>query len=191
MRVIEDGEDPPNPWRGYRKCLSDLPEFGHIAVLQDDTTVCHNFAPTLELIAEHNPDTPVSLFLSKIPKRTLNLAMLRQGRSRYVDCHPQDLIHAISIIWPVGKAREFMDWIQDNPKRIRGDQFSTSDDANLTRWFSLTGQRFRCTVPSLVQHLDDVPSIVNSAKVKNGRDGGRTAAYFIGDVDPLGLNWAC
>lgn len=189
--VIEDGDDPPNPWRGYLRCLTDLPAEGHVAVLQDDTVACRNLAPALELIAAAHPATPVSLFLSKNGKvkRTYNLAGLRHGKSRYVQVHPADLVHAVAVLWPVGKAREFVDWIAENPKRIRAGQISTSDDAHMTRWMQLTGQTFLCTIPSIVDHPDDVPSIVNQGREKDGKDTGRCAAYWIGDDDPLDLDW--
>lgn len=190
VAVVADDGEGHNPWRGYKRCLSELPTAGHIAVLQDDVIVCRNFVPALEMIAEHNPNTPVSLFLSKHPKRTFNMASLKWGRSRYVDTHQQDLVHVVGILWPVTKAGEFMDWIEGNQLRIRGGAFTTSDDANVTRWMQLTKQTFRCTVPSLVQHPDDVPSIVNVSKMKNGKDSSRTAAYWIGDGDPLELDWS-
>ncbi len=176
--------------RGYMKCLADLPEQGHVAVLQDDTIPCRNFAPALELIADSNPDTPVSLFISTVPKRTYTKAMLKHGRSRYVDSHPQDLVHVVAVLWPVHKAREFSEWITANPKRIRGDQLSTSDDANVTRWMQLTGQSIRYTIPSIVQHPDDVPSIVNQQKRSDGKDSGRTSSIWIGNGDPLELDWS-
>lgn len=188
--MIEDGEDPPNPWRGYKKCLSNLPEMGHVAVLQDDVTVCRNFVPALEIIATHNPHTPVSLFLSKTPKRTYNMAMLKWGKTRYVINHQMDVVHVVGMLWPVDTAREFMEWIKDNQQRMHGDAFTISDDANVTRWMKFSKQSIRCTVPSLVQHLDDVPSIVNGDKVKNGADLGRTTSIFIGDADPLELDWS-
>jgi hypothetical protein len=116
--------------------------------------------------------------------------LLRHGKSRYVTTHQQDLVHVVALLWPVHKAQEFATWIEENPKRIRGDQLSTSDDANVSRWMQLTRQQIRCTVPSIVQHPDDVPSIVNQTKVRGGLDAGRTAANWIGDGDPLGLDWS-
>lgn len=190
VEVITDDGETLNPWRGYRLCLSDLPDSGHVAVLQDDTIVGRNFIPTLEQIAAANPNQVVSLFLSRVPRRTYNMMLLRHGKTRYVNTHLQDLVHVVAILWPVHKAREFMEWIEENPKRIRGDQFSTSDDAHLTRWMQLTKQTIRCTVPSLVQHPDDVPSIVNQEKVAGGKDSGRTASMWIGDADPLELDWS-
>jgi hypothetical protein len=190
VKVVEDSGELLDPWRGYKLCLEDLPEEGHVVILQDDTIVSRNFVPALELIAAANPDTPVSLFLSKTPKRTHNLALLRWGKSRYVTTHQQDLVHVVALLWPVHKAREFTEWIDENPKRIRGLEISTSDDAHVSRWMKLTGQPIRCTIPSIVEHPDDVPSVVNQTKVSGGKDAGRTAAFWIGDGDPLELDWS-
>lgn len=190
VEVICDDEDPPNPMRGYMKCLADLPENGHVAVIQDDVIVARNFELALERIADANPDVPVSLFISKIPRRTYSAALLRHGKSRYVDMHRQDLVHVVGTLWPVQKAFEFRTWIEENPLRIRGGELSTSDDANVTRWMQLTGQRIRVAIPNIVQHPDDVPSIVNGHKVKHGLDSGRTSALWIGEQDPLELDWS-
>lgn len=185
--VIDEGETL-NPWRGYRRCLSDLPETGHVCILQDDVLVCRHFEQTLRLIANANPNQVVSLFLSKIPRRTFNLASLKYGKTRYVDVHRADLVHVVGILWPVDQAREFLNWAQENPRRWPKGRETTSDDAMVSRWMKLTGQIIRCTVPSIVEHPDDVPSTVNDGKNKGGAD--RTACYWIGGEDPLELDWS-
>lgn len=189
VEVITDHGEVNNPWRGYKLCLSDLPTEGHVAVLQDDAIVSINFAEALERIAAANPATVVALFCSKAPKRTYNMASLRYGRSRYVDTHLQDLVHVVGILWPVAKAEEFMQWCLGNPNRIRGRDFQ-SDDATVTRWMQLTRQQIRVTVPSIVEHPDDLPSIVNSHRPRAGGDSGRVAGYWIGRDNPLELDWS-
>lgn len=189
VQVITDDGEELNPWRGYRLCLTDLPESGHVAVLQDDTIVGRNFVPALERIAAANPLRVVELFMSMQPKRTHNRASMRYGKSRYVDVHSQDLVHVVALLWPVEKARAFLAWVDESPARLRGERFQ-SDDATVTRWMQLTKERIRATVPSIVQHPDDVPSIVNCHRVKHGADRGRTAGYWIGDADPLELDWS-
>lgn len=189
VEVVEDTGEVLDPWRGYRRCLSDLPETGHVCILQDDVIVARNFVPSLEMIAAANPETIVSLFLSKAPKRTFNLASLKYGKTRYVYTHPQDLVHVVGLLWPVQKARDFLAWVDENPKRLRGHTFS-SDDATVTRWMRFSGERIRVTVPSIVEHPDDVASVVNQSKMRSGMDGMRTAAYWIGDADPLELDWS-
>ena len=189
-RLIEDTGAGLNPWRGYRLCLEAIPlRVSHACILQDDVLVCKNFLPALERIADANPDIPVSLFLSRQPKRTFNQASLKYGKTRYVLTHPQDLVHVVAILWPVEKAREFLAWVDENPRRLMGRTFH-SDDATVTRWMRMTRQAIRCTVPSIVEHPDDVPSTVNQNRVRNGNDAGRVAGYWIGDGDPLELDWS-
>ena len=191
VEVVADVAEHHDPWRGYRKCLTDLPAEGHVCVLQDDVLVSRNFAAALEQIADSNPDIPVSLFLSTAPRRTYNLASLKYGKVRYVDSHSQDLIHVVGLLWPVAKAREFLAWIDENPRSLPNPTAAyQSDDGLVTRWARLTNQRVRVTVPSLVEHPDDVPSVVNGNKAKGGKDKARTAAYWIGDDDPLVLDWS-
>ena len=179
----------PNPWLGYRAALENLPATGHVLVLQDDVIVSKNFTPAVELIAAANPDTVVSLYLSTVPKRTLNSARLHWGRSRYVDTHPNDLVHVIAVLWPVDKARDLLAWVDENPLRLQGTVFQ-SDDATLTRWKQFRKERVRVTIPNLVQHPDDVESIVNGHRAHSGADKGRVSAAWIGAGDPLELDWS-
>lgn len=144
--------------------------------------------PALSQIAAANPDTPVALFLSKAPRRTFHRAAYALGRATYVDVHPQDLVHVVGLLWPVKRAVEFLAWVDENPRRLRGAVFQ-SDDATVTRWMRTTGIRFRCTVPSLVEHPDDFPSVANGQRARAGADSGRVAALWIGDDDPLALRW--
>lgn len=188
VEVVTD-EGDLNPWRGYRLCLTDLPETSHVAIVQDDAIACRNFGTAIERIAEANPENVVALFMSKHPKRTYNRASLTYGKSRYVDVHNQDLVHVVALLWPVEKARAFLVWVDGNPARLRGKAFQ-SDDATVSRWMQLTKQRIRATVPSIVQHPDDVPSVVNRHRVKHGLDSGRVAGYWIGEDDPLELDWS-
>lgn len=146
----------------------------------------------LERIAAANAATIVSLFLSKMAKtkRTYNAASLRYGKSCYADCHRADLVHVVGVLWPVQRARSFLRWVDQNPKRFKNHAPSRSDDENLTRWMQLSGERIRVTVPSIVQHPDDVPSVVNGDRARNGKDTGRVAAYWIGEQNPLELDWS-
>jgi hypothetical protein len=158
-------------------------------VIQDDTLVCRNFLPALERIAEANPTTPVSLFFSTAAQRNYRASLKLRNRSRYISNHSQDVVHVVGILWPHQRAREFLTWVDENPERLHLGRVVISDDATVTRWMKF-GNPIRCTVPNLVEHPDDVPSIVNVSRVKNGEDSGRVAAWWIGDGDPLELDWS-
>jgi len=156
-------------------------------VLQDDTVVCRNFVPALDLIAAANPDVPVVLFRGKYPRRTGAAANRLTGR--YVDLVSGDFLPVVAVLWPVHVASSFLQWASENTNRLPGGPAARSDDAVGGRWIRFTRQRVRCTLPSLVEHPDDVPSTIR----RSSRDRptlGRVAAHYIGDGDPLELDWS-
>ena len=187
--VVLHASDPPSPWGGYRSCLSDVPSgISHLLVIQDDTTVCRNFAPALRLIAESNPNTPVVLFLARLPRRISHMALLAtKKRQVYLDAQlrSNDFLPVVAILWPVEKAREFLAWAEANPHKL-GHKDPRSDDAVGGRWASLTKQPIRFTLPSLVEHPDLEPSLIGRQPAW-GKDSGRVAMFFA--EDGLAYEW--
>jgi len=186
--VILHSSDPPNPWKGYVACLTDVPDASHLLVIQDDTTVCKNFAPALRLIAEANPSTPVVLFLARLPRRIANMALhATKKRQVYLDCQlrSNDFLPVVAILWPVEKAKEFLAWAEANPHKL-GHKAPRSDDSVGGRWASLTRQPIRFTLPSLVEHPDLEPSLIGR-KPAWGKDSGRVAMAFA--EDGLAYEW--
>jgi hypothetical protein len=187
VEVIEDSGEKPNPWRGYKRCLSDLPDDGHVCVLQDDTIVCKNFAPALELIAGANPETAVCLFSGGMPRMTA--LKIKQATTSYVYLGTNEFLPMVAVLWPVHVARSFIEWTEENPRRLPGGPEARSDDAIGGRWVRFARQRVRVTVPSLVQHPDDVPSTIGK-KAQAGVNKARVAALYIGNGDPLEIDWS-
>lgn len=187
--IVTDSGTPPNPWRGYQKCLRDLPPaVTHVAVLQDDTVACRNLIPALHRIADSRPNDVVCLFLGGLPRRTAAMAAKLNARGLpYVDVHGADFVPVVATMWPTEVARSFLDWCDQNPLRL-GHRDPRSDDAVAGRWMRYTRHKVVCTIPSLVQHPDDVPSTIGK-RASAGRDRNRVAAFWIGDNDPLDINW--
>ena len=159
-----------------------------MAILQDDAIACKNFAITLERIAASRPDDVICLFTPGVPRRTVsNLTRASNLGKRYGEVHQLDFVPVVAVLWPVQKAAEFRDWVRDNPRRL-GNPNPRSDDAVCGRWMKWTKQTIWATVPSLVQHPDDLPSLIGRAH-KSGRDKSRVAAHWIGDGDPLDYEW--
>lgn len=187
--IVDDAEGQPNPWRGYKKCLSNLPSSGHVAVLQDDTVPCVNFERALELVVSARPDSVISLFvagLNNVTRRDYLRAMQRE--QRWTEIYFRDIHHVCALVWPVEKAREFLAWAET--ARIPGhSRIPRSDDAIVGTWSRYTKNPIWATIPSLVQHPDDVPSTIGR-KHYSGMERGRTALQFIGDADPLDLDWS-
>ena len=176
-----DPDGRRNPWRCYQACLADPPDCTHLLILQDDVVVCRNFPAAVERIADANPDIPVSLFLGGRQFQTVRDA--RNSRGPYVLLRPHDPLPVVATLWPRQLAVDFLTWAQANPMAT-GRRDPRSDDAVAGVWKSRTRTSVLCTVPSLVEHPDIEPSLIRA------KAGGRTAARFIGDRDPLDVDWS-
>lgn len=149
--------------------------------------LCTNFGPAIAQIAKANDDTPVVLFLAALPKPTAARAMkAAKKRERYVDLFIRDFCPVVGMLWPRAKAREVLEWIPT--VKLPGGYEPRSDDAVIGRWMLMTKQRIRATIPSLVQHPDEVPSLIGRRN-HWGKDRGRVALHFC-EGDPLDLDWS-
>jgi len=186
--VVEDSGLPASPWRGYRRCLDNLPNTTHLLILQDDCVPAPNFVPAVEQIAQANPDIPVCLFLARLPRETSVKAAqaIKQGR-RYVDLSWRNFLPVVALLWPTHKAAEFREWADTNPRfpGVGGGQ-PRSDDAMGGRWKMVTRQTVRACVPSIVQHPDETPSLIGR-RAMWGKDAGRVA-FLLAD-DATAYDW--
>lgn len=188
VQVVEDNSKPPNPWHGYQKCLSDLRGYSHVLVIQDDAVVCRNFGEAVFKIIAAHPTEVVSLFVGGLRNRTTRDFTMALGRGdRYANIYFRDIHHVVAVLWPAPLAKFFLDWSRTND--IPGMPRPRSDDAVFGTWARKTRNRILCTVPSLVQHPDDVRSTVG-LRARSGNDRGRVAIHYIGDEDPLELDWS-
>ncbi len=184
--------EPPSPWDGYRKALTNLPPaVTSVLVIQDDATVCANFTLAVRQIAVANPEKPVVLFVPGsarwIKKQFLEAVLAKRP---YIDMHPSSFMPVVAVLWPRHKAEEFLAWCET--AKIPGIRTPwRSDDAVAGAWMRLTRQTVRVTVPSIVEHLDNVECVKGkSHRPAFGRDKGRVAMHYIGDRDPLEIDWS-
>lgn len=179
--IVETDFDPPNPWYGYLECLRDPPaDATHLLIVQDDTVACTNLAPALQQLAELEEGRfPICLYLGGVPMRTRGEALRAGVRGeRFVDVHQGDFLPIVAVLWPVEKAAEFRAW-GVSPDRLRqknGKVFiERSDDAMGGRWMRQTRQRVLATIPSFIEHPDDVISTIART------NSGRTALFWKGE----------
>lgn len=188
--VIEDERGISNPWRGYKRCLADLPDCTHLVILQDDSVCCPNFVEACERIAVARPRDVIVLCVCGNARRTA--ADIRQAqlqRRRYVPLRygASDHLPMVAVMWPVGQARAFLRWTEENPLRL-GHHDPRSDDAVGGRWVRYTKAPAVATVPSLVEHPDDLASTIG--KDRGGLDPRRKAVVWIGHENPLDIDWS-
>jgi hypothetical protein len=188
FEVITDS-GPSNPWRGYQRCLSGLPDCSHLLLLQDDTIVCRNFSQAVLEIAEAKPHEPVCLFVPGAARHTVvEMSRAMKQRNPFARVKASGFVPVVAVLWPVAKAAEFLEWTRRHPKRL-GNFDLRSDDAAAAKWCAHTGQTMWASVPSLVEHPDDVVSTIGK-RASAGKDRGRVAAFYIGDADPLDVDWS-
>lgn len=96
---------------------------------------------------------------------------------------------AVAILWPVALIGPMLGWVDENPGKC-GRQPPRADDAVLGAWKRHTQTPVMATVPSLVEHPDREPSLIGR-KAAAGRNRGRVAGIYIGDADPLEIDWSC
>lgn len=148
---------------------------------------CLNAAQAIPLIAAANPDVPVCLFISRLPRDTKpRVEQAMKMNRRYVTLSLRSFMPVVATLWPRAKAIEFMEWADEHPY-LPGNRDPRSDDAMGGRWKMLTRQQVLATVPSLFEHPDREPSLIGR-RAMWGQDRGRVAAFFAQDA--LDFDWS-
>jgi hypothetical protein len=184
VEVITDHEaqTKPNPFRGFLACFQDLPEEAtHLVVLQDDCLPCRNFTELLEDAIAEKPDDVISLFVGGLPGNTRKLFLQALARGdRWSPVYFREIHHVVGLCWPIHHARHFVDFVANN--KIPGPNPPKSDDAVVGYWARKNRNTVQvwATVPCLVQHDDEFPSVVQAAN--RFSDRGRTAIAFQDDL---------
>jgi len=110
--------------------------------------------------------------------------------NRYSTIWFQDFLPVVAVLWPRAKVEEFLEWSKD--AKLPGLPNPRSDDAVVGSWMKFTRQTVLATVPSIVEHPDDTLSVKWSegSNVPSGTENKRRRAFnYIGDSDPLELDW--
>jgi hypothetical protein len=175
--VVEHSSQPPDPWAGYRKCLTGLPHCTHLLVIQDDAIPVPGFADVLPDIAAANPDRPVCLWMSAIPANAAMRARRVYGKQPYVPLGPAPFVPLVCVLWPVSLASQFARWAEAASRLTR------ADDGNAARWMRQTKTEFAVTVPSIVEHDDFTPTVKGGTrKESHGRARDRVALLLADDA---------
>lgn len=175
--VVEHFSEPPDPWAGYKQCLTNLPDCSHVVVVQDDALPVPGFAEALPLIAAANPDVPVCLWMSAIPANAAGRARRAAGRKTYIPLGPAPFVPLVAVLWPRRAATDFMEWTNTASRLTR------ADDGNVGRWMRQTKQEFLVTVPSIVEHNDFTPSVKGGTRREShGKASDRVALLLAEDA---------
>lgn len=172
-------EGPRNPWLTYRRCLARGVELGgHTLIVQEDVIVCGNFLAGVERAIAAKPDNPLAFFVPGKPPAYINAIYTarRDGRA-WAELPLGTWCPVVATAWSSYLAENLLEWTKSNvPPAWR------ADDEICGRFLAWAGVPVLASVPSLVEHPDTVPSVMNGHKrVGDGRDPGRRAYFYIGD----------
>lgn len=185
--VVADDGPARDPWRGHRRCLAKMAEvtywsgdrfvaYSHLVVIQDDAIPCPAFRCELECAIAAEPDATLVLFLAAQPKLTAMAATraFKDGEP-FAALHPRDWLPAVAVCYPAAHVADILNWADQDKGRA-----SRSDDHMLGRWHRERKPRVLAMVPSLVDHPDDVPSVIGNGAGSHGRNPARVALFIAG-----------
>lgn len=124
----------------------------------------------MEQIAERWPKFPVCLYLGTVPASTAHKARVAMKNGhRYVPLGPTNVFPLVCTLWPKAKAEQFLEWSQHA-------RTTRADDGNAAKWMKRTHQRVLVSVPSLVEHDRETPSVKGG-----GMQGSWCSALFLAE----------
>lgn len=183
--VIEDPdpEGPRSAWRTYREAIRRTPDTAtHRLIVQDDVLLCRNFLAAVERAVASRPENLLCFFHAPDPRENLWIihAAMNEG-SAWADISTGRWIPVLALAWPVELAACLLEYVdsQDWPAEF------IADDEIVGRFAHACEVQVFTSCPSLVDHTD-APSVKLRHQVA---DEGRRAAYYIGDGDPLAIEW--
>ena len=150
-------------WLAYDKTAT------HHVVLQDDIQPCRHFREACTRLAEVRPRHCLALCVNR--KKALDAR--EHGLSWIVTEGPWGQ----GIMLPVAWIRDFLTWT------ATWTPTCPHDDTRLTLFLWSMGELAWGPMPSLVEHLD------NGSLIGNKLPFSRRATWFMGDADPLEIDW--
>lgn len=177
-----------SPWRTYRHALEATPVGAtHRLVIQDDVQVCRAFVAAARRAISARPEHLISFYVGGYPQESARALFAACDRGEHwVQLPLRWICPALALVWPVEFIEPFLAYVdrQNWPERFR------ADDEIIARWLRIEHRPVLATVPSLVEHPDDVPSLIGR-RASSGVDTNRIAACFIADdYDALEIDWS-
>lgn len=184
-------EERTSAWRTYRwaleRALVPSCEWSHVLVIQDDTLLCAHFNELLPRVVEAQPDALVALYHSAVP--IYNAVRLREAGAAHIPfaaLSSQTWLPVVANVWPVELIEPLLEYVD----RQRWPADWTADDEIVGRAARNLGLDVLATVPSLVQHPDEVVSIAGRRRPSHGKNPQRVALLFDPEADLREVDWS-
>lgn len=181
IEVVPDPEPEGerNPWRTARECWrSTPPGCTHRLVIQDDVIPCRRFLHHASLALAARPDRIVAFYVGMNATLTYrSMLVASQDCSAWVLGDSSSWVPCLALAVPAPLIPSLVAF-DDGTRPV-------ADDDVYGRWCRSEGLPWYATIPSLVDHDDDAPSLMRS-EWANGR---RVAACWVGAADPGLIDW--
>lgn len=154
----------------------------HAVILQDDAWPCVHFPEAAARAIAVHPDRLLAFFAPAVPPEmghAMRCAVERNEKFAELPC--RRWVPVVALAWPVELVDDFLVWKIDQ----RWPPAFGADDEGVGRYVRERGLEILATVPSLVEHPDEVPSLVGRRP-----RGGRRAAVYDPELDPLSIRWS-
>lgn len=146
----------------------------HLLVLQDDAWPCENFAVAARAAIEERPETMLCLFAPGFGYVTRPMQVARKAGERWMPWRVRAFVPLVAVVYPAAFPRELVQFSEN--RRVHAGR---ADDAIVGAYARAYKRQVWASVPSLVQHRDEMVSVM---KMVNGKGAPhRLAAYYSED----------
>jgi hypothetical protein len=179
--IVYDPEpdEERNPWRCARqawKVASSKQGATHAMVIQEDVICRDDLLKHVRRALRAKPDRAVSFFLGWLPSQTAQLALSHASRcAAWVPGAHAGWCPTIALAMPR--------WMGEQLAAFDDGTRPVADDDVAGRYLRELGTGWYATIPSLVDHDDDAPSLMSMGTRNRG------AMCYLGHGDPTRINW--
>lgn len=184
LRVVQDPDptNAANPWRTYKEALRRAPvDCTHYLILQDDVLPGRRFLWAAVEAIRHRPDAVISFFVNWLAHASsTTLVQNAQLCTAWSPLHPTErFVPTVALVYPRALVDDLLGceegWVTS----------PIADDEIVGQWRRRRGLEVWCTIPNLVQHDEEAPSVLLGHRESRPR----YACCFIGQHSPALIDW--
>lgn len=139
----------------------------------------------MQRIAAAQSDRIVCLFVGGAPPRS-SARIVHAGNhgQPYAELDAAEWLPCVATLYPADHVRAILEFVGERDWR----HGHLGDDHRLGEYIRHAHTTPLATVPNLVQHHDNVTSLIGTASLR-GLNPARVSCCWIGDYDPLKIDW--
>ena len=143
-------------------------------MLQDDALLCEDFAARAVEAVAARPEALLALFTPGFPFMARRVEQQRRRGEAFADLPPAAFVPVVAMAYPRAHVEGLLAY-SDGSRWPKATRMGTADDAIVAGYVRANRLSVVATVPSLVEHDDEVPSL---AKPSHRQGKHRRAAWF-------------